>query len=117
MLDAVKQDGPCFSDVEKALHAQDILASGVKQHTEPDPEGRPVYRAVEGQRGRMRPGYVASVSVLRPRVFGGKLAHVCAVARSERRPVGREEEIDGIHLPEGGLDDAGGGVGTAEPAA
>ena len=50
VLHAVEDDGSSLPDVEEPLDSQHVLAPGVEQHAEPDPERRPVDGPVERHR-------------------------------------------------------------------
>ena len=50
VLHAVEDDGSSLPDVEEPLDSQHVLAPGVEQHAEPDPERSPVDGPVERDR-------------------------------------------------------------------
>src|SRR5215212_11380994 len=104
VLHAVEDDGPRAPDVQKALHAQHVLATGVKQHAEPDPERRPVDGAVERHRDGMRVPDDMSIAGLQGRVLW----------RRPRSPMARREQVLHVHHSESRLLDLRRGVYGAE---
>src|ERR671916_1840230 len=95
VLYAVEDDGSRLSDVEETLDAQHVLAPGVQQHAEPDPERRPVDGPVERDRDGMRIAHVVGVAELRGN------------GRRVRSHSIRAEELVDVNLAEGRLEDPG----------
>jgi hypothetical protein len=65
VLHAVEDDGSSLPNVEEPLDSQHVLAPGVEQHAEPDPERSPVDGSVERNRDGVGLSRVVQLIVLR----------------------------------------------------
>src|SRR5215213_10420390 len=65
VLHAVDDDGPCLADVKQSFDAQHVLAPGIQQHAEPDPECRPVDGPVKRDRDGVGVTHVVRIAGLR----------------------------------------------------
>src|SRR5215203_6882936 len=103
VLHAVEDDGSRLADVEESLDAQHVLAPGVEQHAEPDPERRPVDCPVERDRDGV--GLSGIVKLIGPSIKRWRVR--CCASRAK--------ELAYVHLSKSGLECPGRRVYGAQP--
>ena len=81
VLDAVDHERALGADVQQPFHAQDVVAAGLEQHRQPDPERGPVERLLERQAAPRATSWSCAGASSKTRSRGSRSSPSKSVAR------------------------------------